>query len=388
MVVSEAHEVLGEGFKPVKARMIAVGLITKESHVFPARPTRRDGASDSSNCHVRFKVLFSEAGGLSRQEPQRHEATAATLFDLASLTKPLATALLALRAHDQGLVDLEGPLEEATDNSQCSTFCVTRPVSPLGAALRERPIPRARPAIGFCASARWRRLETRPFIPTSATFSSDSCWKRICKETRCARQGAVLEPLGIGPEEACFQPLRPREEIAATELDGAHEAEMARRNGAEPLAVPKGGLWGVVHDGNARFLGGVAGHAGLFATAASAAVWRKHSSAVSGSCRQALWRLLEAGAVRHGRGPHGRLETCCPRRDGPPGGRFRKKRSATKASPAPVSGWSLPAKGFIFYLRTGSIPAIRGRISVLSGRHFSLWPGRLRSLVDDVLPLH
>jgi CubicO group peptidase (beta-lactamase class C family) len=63
----------------------------------------------------------------------------------------------------------------------------------------------------------------------------------------------VAKPLGMA--EACFRPrseLRPR--IAATELDGDQRLE-------------PGLVWGEVHDGNCWALGGVAGHAGLFATA-------------------------------------------------------------------------------------------------------------------------
>ena len=41
---------------------------------------------------------------------------------------------------------------------------------------------------------------------------------------------------------------------------------MAQPFGCSPPPVPGDGLWGTVNDGNARFLGGVAGNAGLFAT--------------------------------------------------------------------------------------------------------------------------
>src|SRR5438105_2908899 len=68
-------------------------------------------------------------------------------------------------------------------------------------------------------------------------------------------------PLRI--EDAMFNPpasLRPR--IAATEWGQRHEAKMANR----PLAR-EGLIWGETHDGNSFFAGGTAGNAGLFATA-------------------------------------------------------------------------------------------------------------------------
>ncbi|NOX60562.1 MAG: serine hydrolase [Chloroflexi bacterium] len=69
-------------------------------------------------------------------------------------------------------------------------------------------------------------------------------------------QKAVLEPLGL--ENVCYNPETrgiPRERIAPTELCAWRQ----RR------------VWGEVHDENAACLGGVAGHAGLFATAPDAA---------------------------------------------------------------------------------------------------------------------
>ena len=64
----------------------------------------------------------------------------------------------------------------------------------------------------------------------------------------------VAAPLGL--ERTRFRPpKRERRLIAATELDGDQRLE-------------PGLVWGEVHDGNAWALGGVAGHAGLFAPAA------------------------------------------------------------------------------------------------------------------------
>ena len=66
---------------------------------------------------------------------------------------------------------------------------------------------------------------------------------------RDRRRAARLERTRFRP------PKRERRLIAATELDGDQRLE-------------PGLVWGEVHDGNAWALGGVAGHAGLFAPAA------------------------------------------------------------------------------------------------------------------------
>ena len=56
--------------------------------------------------------------------------------------------------------------------------------------------------------------------------------------------------------------------IAACELGNGYERETCRATNAGQYASWREELiWGQVHDGNAFFLGGVAGHAGLFADA-------------------------------------------------------------------------------------------------------------------------
>ncbi|HEX6732174.1 MAG TPA: serine hydrolase, partial [Pyrinomonadaceae bacterium] len=56
--------------------------------------------------------------------------------------------------------------------------------------------------------------------------------------------------------------------IAACETGNAYERDMCEQSGAEHYKnLRRGVIWGEVHDGNAYFLGGAAGHAGLFTTA-------------------------------------------------------------------------------------------------------------------------
>ncbi len=214
------------------------------------------------------RTLFAEAAGFSVIEPERHWAASTTLYDLASLTKPLATALLALRAHDEGLIDLDRPVEPPG-----CTFTM------LDLLRHEAGFPAWAPLYGKVRSKdearEWLLRDCPREKAGDAALYSDLGYILLGFLLEEKLQGGLdalvgerlLRPLGLRHEDVCFRPSAPKETIAAAELDGAHEAEMARRNGAEPCAVPEGGLWGVVHDGNARFLNGVAGHAGLFATA-------------------------------------------------------------------------------------------------------------------------
>jgi CubicO group peptidase (beta-lactamase class C family) len=80
----------------------------------------------------------------------------------------------------------------------------------------------------------------------------------------------IFEPLGL--ERTMFNP--PPElmrETAATELGREHERQcvidLDKESQRLVAPAPTGLVWGEVHDGNAHFLGGVSGHAGLFSTA-------------------------------------------------------------------------------------------------------------------------
>jgi CubicO group peptidase (beta-lactamase class C family) len=62
--------------------------------------------------------------------------------------------------------------------------------------------------------------------------------------------------------------------VAACESGNAYERDMCERQSPQPSydGWRSKLIWGEVHDGNAHFLGGAAGHAGLFSTAPETAV--------------------------------------------------------------------------------------------------------------------
>jgi|WetSurMetagenome_2_1015567.scaffolds.fasta_scaffold74929_2 serine-type D-Ala-D-Ala carboxypeptidase len=199
-------------------------------------------------------------------DPEPHAVHEGTLFDLASLTKPLVTAALALQASDRGELDLTAPVAGAD-------------FTPLQLLRHEAGYPAWRPLYAFTRN----RTEAKRWLldgcprETPGSKTEYTCLGYILlgflleEFLHGPLPGLFAErlagPLGIGPEDACFSPpASMRERVAATERGPFHEAGMARQYGASlpPIREPSG--WGEVNDGNARMLGGAAGNAGLFGT--------------------------------------------------------------------------------------------------------------------------
>src|SRR6185503_707976 len=58
------------------------------------------------------QIIAEDAQGLAVVEPERIPASLDTIYDFASLTKPLVTALLVVRLAERGLLDLNAPLAD------------------------------------------------------------------------------------------------------------------------------------------------------------------------------------------------------------------------------------------------------------------------------------
>ncbi|MDA8163872.1 MAG: serine hydrolase [Desulfobacteraceae bacterium] len=198
-----------------------------------------------------------------------------TCFDLASLTKPLATGLTILCLINDGALALETPLPFLLSGDV--------PADKQGITLRHllghaSGLPAHRPyfesLVKMPADERWAALRrwilAEPLLsaPGGRTLYSDLGFLllgMIVAERSgrgLARMAAerVLRPLGL-EEEIFFQPLWEEEKEPSTRLRGRVFAATERCPWRGRL------LSGEVHDDNAHALGGVAGHAGLFGTA-------------------------------------------------------------------------------------------------------------------------
>ncbi|MGC8635067.1 MAG: serine hydrolase domain-containing protein [Candidatus Limnocylindrales bacterium] len=179
-----------------------------------------------------------------------------TLFDLASLTKVVATVPLALVLEERGRWRLTDPVAAwvpefpRPDTTLWNLLTHTSGLVPHRAFYVTCPTPAAvREAV--CAEGRESR-------PGGEVIYSDLNFMLLgWAIERCAGaplgvlfRREIARPLGM--QRSRFRPQpRQRRLCAATELDGDQRTE-------------PGLIWGIVHDGNAFALRGVAGHAGLF----------------------------------------------------------------------------------------------------------------------------
>ena len=217
------------------------------------------------------------AVGWAVREPDRVALDAATPFDLASLTKPLCTALLLVLLESDGTLDPHRPVAEWLDELERSWVGRT---SLLDLASHTSGLPAWYP---LYARARDRRgyLETiaglEPAVAPGRTLYSDLGYIALGLALERAT-GQTLDVLfatrigaPLGLSRLAFASRGGRyDDAAATERGNEYERRMAGEAGAGH-AFRRHLLRGEVHDGNAHGLGGVAGHAGLFGTAAEVA---------------------------------------------------------------------------------------------------------------------
>lgn len=185
-------------------------------------------------------------------------ASERTRFDVASLTKPMAVVTLALRGVSEGWLDLEKPV--ASDLPSNIT-----PYTLLG---HRAGLPAWRDLVAALPPPRHAGS-------VEARYAVSALVRQAAREADPSR-GVEYSDLG-------FILLGQRlEELTGVELDeqvtvGAYRGTRKARGGefASTGACPwrERVLVGEVHDPNAWVMGGVAGHAGLFASAGEVGRW-------------------------------------------------------------------------------------------------------------------
>jgi CubicO group peptidase (beta-lactamase class C family) len=234
----------------------------------------------------RGRVVFTDALGYAVREPVQHAATIETIYDLASLTKPLVTGLLAALRVQRGELELDRAvaayLPEFAREGEKAAITVRHLLTHTSG------LPAWQPLRITTNNRRERVLET--IAATALQYATGS--RVVYSDLGFITLGLLLEKISGAPldelaQREIFQPLevertffRPERAyltgVAACELSGnTYERKLCEAEGqAESAGAASAAgawreelIWGEVHDGNAYFLGGAAGHAGLFSNA-------------------------------------------------------------------------------------------------------------------------
>ncbi len=203
-------------------------------------------------------VVYRKAYGSRALEPRREVMTAETIFDLASLTKVIATTTAVMQLMEHGKIRMNDPvakyLPEFAQNGK-DDITVRQLMTHYSGLAPDLDL--TTPWDGKETAFKLAFVEPPAQPPGSSFTYSDINFITL---------GALVEKISGEPLDAyttqhIFAPLRMlhtrfvppatwRPRIAPTQYDDAQHM-----------------LRGVVHDPTARRMGGVAGHAGLFSTA-------------------------------------------------------------------------------------------------------------------------
>ncbi len=226
------------------------------------------------------RVVAEGALGKAVMVPEKIAATPATLYDLASLTKPLATALLAVQLQAEGRLSLDAPLARSLPAWRDAPG--REGISLLDLLTHRSGLPAWAP-LYVHARDKDERIAWIAHVPLAhppgtqvvysdlgymlAGFALEAVTGRTLE---VLFQERVARPLGL--DDLLYRPGPARKRaVAATEIGNERERVLAGPEGARYNEWRTEVIWGEVHDVNALTLGGAGGHAGLFGTAR--AVW-------------------------------------------------------------------------------------------------------------------
>jgi CubicO group peptidase (beta-lactamase class C family) len=264
----------------VKGRGGAAGLIDAAvaERVIP-------GAVLAAGVRTAEPLLLHVAGYAQDDAAGRRPMTAGTIFDLASLTKVVATTSCILRLEAGGELSLDDPVREYLP--------------------------------GFAGPGK-DSVTVRQLLAHTSGLPDHRTYYEYLSGPESVRAAALAEPLASTPGSAfCYSDVgfMLLGELAAA-VTGTRLDMLVRRLVSEPLGMTGTGFLpgtalrdrvaatevidgaakvGVVHDENAEALGGVAGHAGLFGTASDLA---RFAAAWTGGGAELLPDPVRAEALR------------------------------------------------------------------------------------------
>ncbi len=310
------------------------------------------------------KLVALKGLGRFTYEADSPEVRADTIFDLASVSKVVATTAMAMILYERGQLDLEAPVAGIIPEFASTDDARRREVTLRMLLAHSSGLPAYQRLFEKAATrdALLRAAFTAPLVAepgTRAEYSDlgfmvlgEALARMAGEDLAAACRREIFGPLGM-TQTAFRPPAASKPMIPPTVEDREFRQRMVQ---------------GEVHDENASVLGGVAGHAGVFAPAAEVATFAHV--------------LLGGGA------PILRPETVAlfTRREGGPAGTSRALGWDTPSSPS-QSGQHFSRRSFGHLGYTGTSlwidPERRLSVTLLTNR---TWPDRSSEKIKQVRP--
>ncbi|MCI0684092.1 MAG: beta-lactamase family protein [Gemmataceae bacterium] len=213
----------------------------------------------------RGDIVYRRAFGQRSLLPMKTPMDLATLFDLASLTKPIATATAIMLLIEAGKLKLTDKLSDhlpAFRRKETEDITVEHLLLHTSGFIADNPLADYQDGR---AKAIERLHALKPLAPPGTKFVYSDVGYLLLGEIVEKASGMTLDRF---TNERVFTPL------------GMSETGFLPRGALKERAAPtqqRDGRWmqGEVHDPRAHALGGVAGHAGLFSTADDLAIYAR-----------------------------------------------------------------------------------------------------------------
>ena len=225
------------------------------------------------------EIILQNALGFAVIEPEKIEAKIDTIYDLASLTKPLITGLLCAKLIENGEINLTDKIAKYFDKfdtdekreitirnllTHTSGFTAWKPFYLISDFAFQIP--------DLIAEIPLENSVNSKVVYSDLNFIlSGFLIKKIYgKNLDEIARNEIFTKLNL--QDTFFNPPEKlQKRIAASENGNEYEKQISIEQGCK-IPNPKSQfrnriVWGEVHDGNAYFMNGVAGHAGLFSTA-------------------------------------------------------------------------------------------------------------------------
>lgn len=245
----------------------------------------------------RGEIMFRDALGFAVVEPEKIESRIDTIYDLASLTKPLVTGLLCAKLIESGEISLNDKISKYFDEFDCED---KREITIENLLIHTSGFTAWKPFYLFAdpsltAEANylgWTDERVNKFVLEEIArmpLANGVNEKVVYSDLNFILLGFLVEKIyqtDLNNIAVCeiftrLDLLRTfiggldtlRKEIAASEKGNEYEKQTCIELGFYPPVTAGGSdlfrnyqIWGEVHDGNCYFMNGVSGHAGIFST--------------------------------------------------------------------------------------------------------------------------